>query len=446
MTGSRVFHRQIGADLPVAVGGEGVFILAEDGRRFLDASGGAAVSCLGHSDASVIKAIQDQAAAIPFAHTGFFTSQPAEALADRLVDAAPGELNHVYYLSGGSEANEAALKLVRQYFVEKGEPSRRHFIARRQSYHGNTLGALAIGGNAGRRAIYEPLLASWSHVSPCYPYRHQTDGEGEDAYVARLADELEQEILRVGPENVAAFLAEPVVGASLGAQPSVPGYFPAIRRVLDKYGVLLVLDEVMCGMGRTGTMFACEQDNVVPDIVTCAKGLGAGYQPIGAMIVSDVIYNTVAEGSGAFQHGHTYLGHPVACAAALAVQKRLTDDGLLARVMPMGEALEKALHDRFGNHPNVGNLRGRGLFRGLELVQDRAGKTPFDPSAGLAARIKKQALARELICYPGTGAVDGKVGDHVLLAPPYIVDEQDIAEIVDRLGAAIDAALAEVNR
>jgi len=435
---THVFHRNPRDPYPVAVRGEGAYIFDREGRRYLDASGGAAVSCLGHSDAAVIKAVQEQLARLPFAHTSFFTNEPMEALADALVKRAPASLDKVYFVSGGSEAVEAALKLARQYFVEKGEPQRRYLIARRQSYHGNTLGALAVGGNAARRRQFEPLLIEVSHVSPCYAYRGRAAGELDDAYATRLAAELEAEIQRLGPGKVIAFVAETVVGATLGAAPPVPGYFKRIRDVCDRHGVLLILDEVMCGMGRCGSLFTFEQEGVVPDMVTIAKGLGAGYQAIGATLVSKRIHDTIVGGSGFFQHGHTYLGHAAACAGALAVQKRLNDDGLIARVDPLGAALERRLRDAFGDHPHVGDIRGRGLFRGLELVQDRDGKVPFDPALRIHAHVKKEALKAGLLCYPTGGAADGARGDHVLLAPPFIVEEAQLDELVDKLGQALE--------
>lgn len=442
---SYVFHRHTQMSPPVAVGGEGAYILDGAGKRYLDASGGAAVSCLGHGHPAVVQAIKAQLDKIAFAHTGFFTNEPSERLAEHLVARAPEGIGRVYYVSGGSEANETAIKLARQYFVEIGQPERHRLIARRQSYHGNTLGALAIGGNAWRRAPYKPLLIETSHISPCYAYRDKNSAESEEDYGRRVADELEAEIQRLGPESVAAFVAEPVVGATAGVVPPVPGYFKRIREICDRHGVLLILDEVMCGMGRTGTLYACEQDGVVPDILTCAKGLGAGYQPIGAVLLADRLFDAIAEGSGAFQHGFTYIGHPTACAAALAVQETIERDRLLDNVREQGAALRTQLEARFGNHRHVGDIRGRGLFVGLELVRDRASKEPFDPALKLNARIKKQAMAHGLVCYPGGGTVDGRKGDHVLLAPPFIIDESHVGEIVDKLSAAVDAALADVQ-
>ncbi|MCF8481639.1 MAG: aspartate aminotransferase family protein [Rhodospirillum sp.] len=450
-SGGHVFHRSCGARPPMAVGGKGMWLFDAEGRSYLDASGGAAVSCLGHGDAKVRRALKAQVDRLAFAHTGFFTSQPAEDLADILIAKAeetlPGNtLSRVYFVSGGSEANEAALKLARQYFLEIGQPGRHKIIARRQSYHGNTLGVLAAGGNLWRREPFEPMLMPVTHIAPCYEYRDRVEGETVAAYGIRAADELEAVLQREGPGSVAAFIAEPVVGATSGAVPAVAGYLKRIRAICDRHGVLLILDEVMCGMGRTGTLYACEQDGVVPDILTTAKGLGAGYQPIGAMLVGEHLYAAIRDGSGAFLHGHTYMGHPTACAAALAVQRRLHDDGLLAKVMGKGAHLRRQLEKRFGDHPAVGDIRGRGLFLGLELVADRATKEVFDPALKLHARIKSEALKRGLICYPMGGTIDGRRGDHILLAPPFILTKADAREIVDRLDAAVNAALKGLIR
>lgn len=439
-----VFHRQLQKILPVAERGDGPYIIDTQGRRYLDASGGAAVSCLGHSHPAVTEAIKRQIDRLPFAHSGFFTNAPSERLAEHLASRAPEGLDHVYYVSGGTEANETAMKLARQYFVEIGQPERHRFIARLQSYHGNTLGALALGGNMWRREPYKPLLIETSHVPPCYAYRHRRHDESEEEYGRRTADALEAEIRRLGPESVAAFILEPVVGATCGAVPPVPGYLKRIREICDRHGVLLIFDEVMCSMGRTGSLFACAEDGVAPDLLTCAKGLGAGYQPIGAVLVANKVFRAIADGSGAFIHGFTYMGHATACAAALAVQETVERDDLLANVRARGANLFAALRDRFGNHRHVGDIRGRGLFIGIELVSDRTGKEPFDPALKLHAEIKSEAMARGLICYPGGGTLDGKLGDHVLLAPPFIIDETHVAEIVEKLGASLEAALATI--
>jgi adenosylmethionine-8-amino-7-oxononanoate aminotransferase len=442
---STVFHRTPKQTLPVAVAGDGIEIIDSTGKRYIDASGGAAVSCLGHSHQRVIDAIKRQAQQLPYAHTSFFTTQVAEELADQLVANAPQGLDHVYFVSGGSEAIEAALKLARQYFVEKGEPQRRHFIARRQSYHGNTLGALAIGGNAWRREPFLPILIEAHHVSPCYAYREQRADETEEAFAQRLADELEQKILELGADTVAAFVAETVVGATAGAVPPVREYFRKIRAVCDRYGVLLLLDEIMSGMGRTGYLYACEEDGVAPDLLTIAKGLGAGYQPIGATLVSKRIYDTIIGGSGFFQHGHTYIGHATACSAALEVQRVIAEDKLLDNVQQRGGQLRAQLSEHYAQHPYIGDVRGRGLFVGVELVQDRATKAPFDAKLKLHAAIKREAFVRGLLVYPMGGTVDGKSGDHVLLAPPFICTPRDIDNIVSRLIDAIDGALVSTG-
>ena len=439
---SHVFHRSLTATYPTAVAGDGPYLIDADGKRYLDACGGAAVSCLGHSDAAVIAAVQRQVAGMAYAHSSFFTSAPMEALADFLVGRAPAGIDSVYFVSGGSEAVESALKLARQYCVERGQPQRRHIIARRQSYHGNTLGALAAGGNAWRRQQFAPLLIDVTHVAPCYAYRDQLSGETDGDYVARLGRELEERIMELGAENVLAFIAEPVVGATAGALPAVAGYFAHMRAICQRHGILFILDEVMCGMGRTGSLFACEQEGVTADLICIAKGLGAGYQPIGAVMVSTTIRDTIRDGTGFFQHGHTYIGHATACAAALAVQQQIERRDLLANVRAMGNLLKDRLVQRFGEHPHVGDIRGRGLFLGLELVCDRATKQPFDPARRLHARIKAQAMQAGLMCYPMGGTIDGQHGDHVLLAPPYIIDGSHVDEVVNKLGKAIDSCLA----
>ena len=440
---THILHRQIHAQLPVAVGGDGVYLQDAAGKKYIDASGGAAVSCLGHSNADVKQAIRDQLDRLAYAHTSFFTTEVAEELADTLIGDAPAGLSHVYFVSGGSEAVEAALKMARQYFVERGEPQRRFFIAREQSYHGNTLGALSVGGNLGRRKMFAPILIEARHIEPCFSYRHKRADESEEAYGRRAADALETTLQELGPENVIGFVAETVVGATAGAVPPAPGYFKRIRDVCDKHGILLILDEVMSGMGRTGTLHACEQEGIAPDLLTVAKGLGAGYQPIGATLLSGKIFDTFARGSGFFHHGHTYMGHPVACAAALAVQKVIKRDRLLDNVRDMGALLARRLGERFGNHPFVGDIRGRGLFQAIELVADRASKTPFGPERKLHARIKKEAMTRGLMVYPSGGTADGIAGDHVLIAPPFITDAAIVDEIVARLGDSVDAATAD---
>jgi adenosylmethionine-8-amino-7-oxononanoate aminotransferase len=442
---THILHRAANAVMPVAVGGKGIELFDWDGKSYIDASGGAAVSCLGHGHPDILAALHKQLDTLAFAHTGFFTTDVAEKLADRLVEDAPQGIDHVYLVSGGSEAIEAAIKMARQYFVEKGENQRRHIIARRQSYHGNTLGALATGGNEWRRAQFRPLLIETHHIDPCYAYRLQDIGESDADYAARSAQALEDKILELGPDQVIAFVAETVVGATLGAVPPVADYFKRIRKICDRYGVLLILDEVMCGMGRTGTLHACEQDGISPDLMAIAKGLGGGYQPVGAVLLSGQIFDAFSKGSGFFQHGHTYMGHPMAAAASLAVQEVIRRDHLLDNVVAMGNHLQRRMEERFANHHHVGDIRGRGLFRSVELVRDRDTKQPFAAQSKLHAQVKREAMARGLMVYPMGGNIDGVNGDHVLLAPPFIVNEGQVDVIVERLGEAIDAAIASVK-
>jgi adenosylmethionine-8-amino-7-oxononanoate aminotransferase len=434
---SNVFPRQITNPPIRAVSSEGCYIIDENGTQYFDGSGGAAVSCLGHDDPDVIKAIQDQTSKMAFAHTGFFSSDPAEELAELLIKHAPGELDRVYFVSGGSEAIEAALKLARQFHVENGEPSRHHIIARKQSYHGNTLGALAAGGNKWRRNQFEPILIDASHIAPCYEYVDKTKEETSYDYGQRVAQELEDEILRLGYDKVMAFIVEPVVGATMGAVPAVPGYFKRVRDICDKYGVLLILDEVMCGMGRTGHLFASEFDGISPDILCIAKGLGAGYQPIGAMLCSKNIYDIIGNGSGFFQHGHTYMGHPVACAAGLAVLKAILSRNLLKSINKKSDQLLYSLKTQLAHNPYVGDIRGRGLFIGIEIVKNLETKKPFAPDLKIASSIKYAAFKAGLICYPMSGTRDGKWGDHILLAPPFIMNESQIIELVDKVSIAL---------
>ena len=444
---SRLLQRNLRSDPPLALTGEGIFIRDSNGRTVIDGSGGAAVACLGHGHPRVLAAMKAQMDRISYAHTALYSCESAEALADLVLDGEPGGLTHLYLCSSGSEGAEAALKLARQYHVERGEPQRSRFIARRQSYHGNTLGALAAGGNMMRRALYQPLLSeSFSHVSPCYAYRDRRDDESDADYVARLAAELEAEFQRLGPQNVAAFMAEPVVGATLGCVTALPGYFKAVREICDRHGALLILDEVMCGMGRTGTMHAWEQEGIAPDIQIVAKGLGGGYQPVGGILISGKVIAAIRDGSGAFMHGHTYQAHPVASAAALAVQQVIREEKLLDNVQAMGALLEQRLTERLGNHRHVGDIRGRGMFWAVELVADRASKAVFDPALQLHERVKGEAYERGLACYSMGGTIDGRQGNHVILAPPYIVTREQVDAIVERFGDAVEAAVATLAR
>ncbi|WP_127902930.1 aspartate aminotransferase family protein [Solirhodobacter olei] len=443
---SHVFHRSALSVPPSAIAADGNYIFDASGRRYLDASGGAAVSCIGHCDPRVVAAVSQQIARLDYAHTGAFTNEPAEVLATHICEAAGEGMARVYFVGSGSEAVETAIKMARQCQIERGQSDRHVVISRRQSYHGNTLGALARSGSEARRSPYAPLLPERAQIAPCFYYRYAEPGETPEAYGRRAADALEAEILRLGPENIAAFLAETVVGATSGAVAPAPGYFKRIREICDRYGVLLICDEVMCGVHRTGPFLACTDEGVSPDIVTLAKGLGGGYLPIGAVVCRAEVYDSFATGSGAFIHGHTYMAHPVACAAALAVQRVIVEDGLQARVAARGAELDAALRERLSQHPHVGDIRGRGLLYAVELVADRETASPFPAARKLATDIGARAKAQGLLVYPGSGTIDGTHGDHILLAPAYSIGEQEIELIADGLLSSIDAALAGSGR
>ncbi|NNE53775.1 MAG: aspartate aminotransferase family protein [Sulfitobacter sp.] len=441
---SHVLRRSLTADQPVIVKGEGSYLIDSTGKRYLDACGGAAVSSLGHSNRAVRDAVAKQMETLSYAHTGLFTNEAAETLSDFLVSKAPegtGE-GRVMYLGSGSEAMEAALKLARQYHVERGETGRGRIIARMPSYHGNTLGALAVSGHAGRRAPFAPLLIDVEHIDAAYPYRFQREGESEADFALRMANQLEERILKLGPETVAAFVAEPVVGASLGSQPAPKGYFRRIREICDQYGVLYIADEVMCGMGRTGSLFALEQEGIAADITTMAKGLGAGYQPIAAVMASEKVVGAILEGTGRLWNGHTYMSHAVATAGSMAVMQEIEDRDLLSQVRRLGARLEEGLRKRLGQHPHVGDIRGRGLFWTAEVVADRDTKAPFDVSLNMAGRILNSAKEAGVICYPSQGCADGTSGDHVLLAPCFTSTEEEIDLIVDVMGTTIEEETA----
>lgn len=437
---SHVIHRHLKNAPPCAVRGEGAYIIDSEGKRYLDGSGGAAVSCLGHSHPAVVAAVQEQVQRLPYAHTSFFTTKVMESLADRLIENAPG-MASVLLVSGGSEAMEAALKLSRQYFVESGEPGRHLFIARRQSYHGNTLGVLAVGGNEWRRRQFAPLMVPGHHIAPCFEYRERRDAESQFAFGQRVADELQAKIEELGPDNVAAFVAETVVGATSGAVTAVPGYFKRVREICDQYGIHLILDEVMCGTGRTGTMMAYEQEGIEPDIVTIAKGLAAGYQPIGALLCRGEITGAIRQGSGFFQHGHTFMGHATAVAASLATLQVIDDEQLLDNVVEKGRTVRRQLRTLLGEHPKVGDIRGRGLFIGIEFVVERDTKEAFDPGRKTHNLVQRAAFERGLMCYGMGGTIDGHRGDHILLAPPYNIDSGQVDELVEKFTGAVTATL-----
>lgn len=442
MNSNYIMQRDISADLPIAVKGDGIYLIDSNGKKYLDGCSGAAVSCLGHSDKSVINAIKDQLDKLAYVHTSFMTSEPAEELAEMLIKKAPSNFEKVYFLSGGSEAVETALKLARQYHLENKEPNKKNIIARYQSYHGNTLTTLGVGGNVKRKEPFLPYLSDcMHHIDPAYAYRLQEENETLDEYGIRAANYLEEKILELGSQTVAAFIIEPLVGSTLGAVEAPLSYYKRVREICDKYGVLLIFDEIMCGTGRTGYMFASEYTEVKPDIITIAKGIGGGYQPLAATLIAKKICTAIQEGSGQFSHGHTYIGHPTACAAGIAVLKAFESRNLLDNVQKMGKLLKDTLNIRFKDHKYIGDIRGRGLFLGIELVKNKETKECFDSALQLFAQIKTTAKELGLLCYPMGGTNFGKEGDHILLAPPFIINEEQVKELVDKLEVAINKSL-----
>ncbi len=441
---SHLFGRSAGQQPPRVRRAEGVWIEIEDGRRILDGSSGALVASIGHGVREVIDAQQQQGESVSYVHGTHFTVDAQEELARRLAALAPADLDWVYPVSGGSEANESAIKLARQFFLETGRPSRHKLIARWTSYHGNTLGALSLSGHVARRKPYIPMLLDEAHIPPCYCYRCPFDLSYPDCGV-KCAHALEDEIKRQGPEYVAAFIAEPVVGAAGGALTPPPEYFPIIREICDRYEILFIADEVMTGIGRTGSGFAVNHWNVVPDIITTGKGVSGGYAPLAAMIVREPIYQAIAEGSGAFVNGFTYGGHPPSMAAGAAVLKYVADHDLVAKSARRGEYLAARLEALRSNHI-VGDVRGMGLMRGIEFVRDRATKAPFRRELHVAERVAEAAFERGLIIYPGFGNADGIDGDQILIGPPLVISEQELDQLIEMLSGAIAEMEAELRR
>ncbi|KAM0557991.1 hypothetical protein ACHAPJ_005157 [Fusarium lateritium] len=439
-------HAKINTPPPRIVKGQGCWLETQEGHRVLDASSGAAVVSIGHDEPRVKEAIIAQLDKVAYCYNPFFTTEAAEKISSFLTESTNGAMSKVFVVSSGTEAVEAALKIARQYFTElpTPQPSRTRFIARRQSYHGNTLGSLAVGGHRARRGVYEPILApNVSHVSPCYPYREMKVGETEQQYVDRLAKELDDEFHRVGPDTVCAFIAETVSGTSLGCAPPVPGYFKAIKEVCDRHGALVIMDEVMSGMGRTGTLHAWEQEGVVPDLQTVAKGLGAGYMPVGALLVGNKVADTLTQGSGAFSHSQTYQGHPVACAAAYAVQTVMKEDNMLQNVREMGKVLGEKLKERLANHKHIGDIRGRGLYWGLEFVVDKESKEPFPLKEQIAGKLHKTGLGPDhgVSLIPATGNIDGVQGDMLIVSPPFTITKEEIEMLVDKVEKVVTSVL-----
>ncbi|KPB71477.1 aspartate aminotransferase family protein [Pseudomonas cannabina] len=435
---SKVIYKNLGTPPILATGGAGVWLEDATGKRYLDTCGGVAVSSLGHGHPRIAAAFEREAKKLAWAHAGSFTTQAAEQLAESLV-AASGGLARAQFLSGGSEVMELAMKIAYQYQCERGLPEKSVFISRRQSYHGSTLGTLSISGNPQRQSVFGPLLPKAEFVSPCYAYRDQRHDESEEQYATRLAEELDQKIRSLGSENVAAFFAETVVGSTNGAVPPVQGYFRKIKAVCERHDVLLVLDEVMAGMGRTGQLFAYADDGIVPDMVAVGKGLAAGYMPISALLISEQVHAVMAGGSGVLGNGQTHVNHPLACAIALEVQQVIAEENLLAQVRQRGEQMRSWLKESLGDLDIVGDVRGRGLFVGVEFVESRSTKAPFSGGGAYSAALKKEALQHGLLIYPGSGTVQGIEGNHVLFAPPFITSESELAQMVERFSAVVRA-------
>jgi adenosylmethionine-8-amino-7-oxononanoate aminotransferase len=438
-----LFSRNLRKQYPTAVRGEGCWILADDHRRYLDASGQAAVVNIGHGVPEIGRAMAEQSSKIAFAHTTQFHSEPAEKLAARVLAIAPKNFRNggrVYFTSGGSEATETAIKLARQYFLETKQPSRFRVVARKQSYHGSTLGAMSVSGNVGRRAPYAPMIPEWGHVAPCFCYHCPLDKTYPECNVA-CADDLDVFLHANHMASVAAFLFEPVVGATLGAAPAVDGYTARIAEICRRHGILVIADEVMTGMGRTGKPFASEHWGLEPDIILTGKGIASGYAPLGAVLVAPHIVEAFEKGSAAFMHGFTYQAHPVATAAGNAVFDYLEAHKLFDRVTPTGDTLRRALAP-LEKHPHVGQVRGLGLLQGVEFVKDKATHEPFPKESGIAEKIRQAALEKNVLVYPGQGTVDGTRGDHVLLAPPFIIRPNECELIAAALQYALDKVFA----
>ncbi|MGB2632781.1 MAG: aspartate aminotransferase family protein [Candidatus Acidiferrum sp.] len=438
-----LFSRNLRKSYSIAVRGEGCWIVDAEGRRYLDASGQAAVVNIGHGVPEIGRAMAEQSGRIAFAHTTQFHSEQAEKLAARVLAIAPHNFRdggRVYFTSGGSEATETAIKLARQYFLESGQPLRYRVLARRQSYHGSTLGAMSVSGNVARRAPYAPMIPEWGHVAPCFCYNCPFDKTYPECNLA-CADDLDAFMHANDASTVAAFLFEPVVGATLGAVPAVDGYTARIAEICRKHGILLIADEVMTGMGRTGKPFASEHWGLEPDVILTGKGIASGYAPLGAVLVSPRLVEAFEKGTAAFMHGFTYQAHPVATAAGNAVFDYLERHGLFERATSTGQILRKALAV-LESHPHVGQVRGLGLLQGVEFVKHKATREPFAKEAGIAEKIRQAALEKSVLVYPGQGCVDGVRGDHLLLAPPFIIKPEECELIADSLQYALSKVFA----
>lgn len=436
--GTHLLHRSLAVPPSMVESAQGVELRLSEGRTIIDGCAGAAVSIIGHGNEEVHAAMMQQASKAGYVHTQAYTTAAAEELADFLLQGNPHRLDKVFFVGSGSEAVESALKLARQYHFESGELERVHILSRRQSYHGSTLGAMSVSHHLARRAPFEAICYPHvSHLTPPYGYRYRRQDESEAEFGERLLRELEAEIVGIGPGRVMAFIAETVMGATAGCVTAPAGYYKGVRALCDRYGILLILDEVMSGTGRTGTFFAFEQEGIVPDIVTAAKGLGGGYGAMAAIYIHKRVVDVLRRGSKSFNHGHTYQSHPIACAAALAVQRIVRREGLVERCRQMGRLLGQLLESELGDCRCVGDIRGRGLFWAVEFVSDRQTKEPFAAEVGFGARVQQAAFRAGVAVYPGAGTADGLRGDHVLLAPPLTVTEEQLRTVCRVLRQAV---------
>ena len=443
---SSILHRDLRVTPTIINHANGNYLYTETSQEIFDSVGGAAVISVGHNNSEINQALISQLNKVCYIHSGDeFTTEISEVLANYLISNNK-EIDRVYFANLGSEANEAAIKLAVQYWYELGKPTKNQFISRNQSYHGNCLGGMSLSGHVARRKPYEEIIDSkrFHKVSPCYESRYKKEGETSEEYTQRLLDELEEKIIEVGPENIAAFFAETVVGATTGCVPPTPGYFKGVREICDKYDILLILDEIMCGSGRTGTFFAWEQEDIVPDITTIGKALSSGYSPLSCVMVSKKLIDGLSNGSSMFNCGHTYQSFALSCAAGYAVQQIIKRDNLLDNVKKMGEYLGEQLLAKVGVIPIVVDIRGRGLFWGIEFGRQQENNKPFDPELNLSRRIAEVCMANGVVVYPGKGTIDGVIGDHIIIAPSFTITSEDIDHIVELVSKSLSEFMNEI--
>ncbi|MFD2372071.1 aspartate aminotransferase family protein [Brevibacillus sp. GCM10020057] len=444
MQRSYVIRPELGKKYPVISHGKGIYLYDKEGKRYIDGCGGAVTALIGHGVEDVVEAMHEQAKKVSFAYRSHFSSEAVEELAAKLAEWAPGSLNWTFFVSSGSEATETAQKIAIQYWQEKGRPTKNRIISRWMSYHGITMGALSMSGHVLRRKRFVPLLEDYPAITGPYPYRKPENLSMEE-YGLQCANELETAILRVGPEQVAAFIAEPVIGATAGAVVPPDGYFQRIREICDKYEVLFIADEVMTGMGRTGKAFGVDHWGVEPDMITIGKGMSAGYTPMAATIVSEAIIDTIAKGSGSIMAGHTYSANPQSAAVSLAVVKYIEKHNLIEKSAENGAYLLQGLQQLAGELPLIGDARGLGMLCGLEFVKNKQTKEPFALSENVSGKVIAKAFEKGLLIYPATGGIDGVAGDSVIIAPPLTITKEEIDEVLRILKEAVESVQQELQ-